>query len=105
MHYCGASFERINFFMEDKGCCPDGEEMPGCCDDIPKADLQNADQSMAKIATVQFWNLSLLPLPHLLSDILLCLAQQEEVPSVRYISDSAPPQSIPIYIEHQIFLI
>jgi len=105
MHYCGEQWERINFFMEEKGCCPNGKEIPGCCDDIPKADLQNADQNMAKLADIQFWNQALLPLPHLLSDILLCLAQQEKEQPVQYVPDKAPPETIPIYIKHQTFLI
>ncbi|AWW31904.1 hypothetical protein DN752_18155 [Echinicola strongylocentroti] len=105
MHYCGEELARINFFAEEKNCCPDGDEMPGCCDDVPKTELQNSDQSLAKLVDMHFYNASLLPLPDLMSEILVCLAQQtEKYPTIRLQSE-APPSLVPIHIKHQTFLI
>ncbi|GGF16138.1 HYC_CC_PP family protein [Echinicola rosea] len=105
MHYCGEELAHINLFAADKNCCPGGEEMPGCCDDVPKTDLQNADQNLARLMDVYFYNTSLLPLPDLMSEILVCLAQQtEKYPTLRLQSE-APPSLVPIHIKHQTFLI
>ncbi|QDH79643.1 hypothetical protein FKX85_11595 [Echinicola soli] len=105
MHYCGEELAHINLFAEDKNCCPDGEEMPGCCDDVPNTDLQNSDQNLAKLVDMHFYNASLLPLPDLMSEILVLLAQQiENYPKI-CLKSVGPPSLVPIHIKHQTFLI
>ncbi|UCS95947.1 hypothetical protein KZP23_12215 [Echinicola marina] len=105
MHYCGEQLEAINFFAEEKNCCADGEEMPGCCDDVPKTALQNAEQNTLKTVNLQFITSVFLPYPHLLADIIACISWSQEEEAVAFPMDNAPPRDLPLYIENEIFLI
>ncbi|WP_186756404.1 HYC_CC_PP family protein [Echinicola salinicaeni] len=105
MHYCGEQLEAINFFAEEIKCCPEEDEMPGCCDDVPKTALQNAEQNTSKTVNVQFISAVILPYPHLLADIIECISWTKEVESINFPLDEAPPNDLPIYIENEIFLI
>ncbi len=105
MHYCGEQLEAINFFAEEKTCCAEGEEMPGCCDDVPKTELQNAEQNTSKTVNVQFITAVLLPYPHLLADIIECMSWYKEEQAIAFPLDDAPPSGLPIYIVNEIFLI
>lgn len=79
--------------------------MPGCCDDIPKTELENTDQNIAKLVDMHFYNASLVPLPNLMAEILVCMAQQKgKLPEVPFEKDG-PPSWVPIHVMHQTFLI
>ncbi|WP_200976267.1 hypothetical protein [Echinicola sp. 20G] len=105
MHYCGDTLERINLFAEEKTCCENEKEMPGCCDDVPKTDLQNTDQSNAKPLGFDFFNITALPVPHLLSEILVCISQQGYQLPTTFVPDKVLSSTIPIHIQFQRFLI
>ncbi|MDN3670191.1 hypothetical protein QWY93_12735 [Echinicola jeungdonensis] len=105
LHFCGEDFARINLFGEDKTCCPEGEEKPGCCDDISHIDLQNGDENPTSIPHYQFLKAEIAPVPKLLFDILDCLSQNLELKPLLYQEDNAPPEENSLHIRHQVFLI
>ncbi len=105
MHYCGDDLALINLFGEDKTCCPEGEEMPGCCDDVSHLDLQNNEENPTSILHFQFLKAEIAPVPKLLFDILDCLSHHLEAKPAFYLEDIAPPEENSLHILIQVFLI
>lgn len=104
-HFCEEELSKINFFTEKEMCCPEEEEMQGCCEDLSRLEFPNAEQVSANF-------LDFLPLKILTTDFYhgifaymqLVSALSETVPFIAY-KDHPLTYHSPIYIKNQVFLI
>jgi hypothetical protein len=106
LHFCEKEYKRINLYGDSKTCCESAVPMPGCCDDISNFELPNTDQKQVDAFKLVYKIPASVPVLYSTSTTELqvtALASEK----IQLFADCSPPfvSKLPLYLQHNIFLI